>query len=42
MSLIYQFVDGQWDEDKFLVVKPGQEIKTSFDPELIVESGSNN
>ena len=42
MSLIYQLVDGQWDEDKFLVVEPGQIIKTSFDPDLIVESGPDN
>ena len=42
MSLIYQLVDGQWDEDKFLVVEPGQMIKTSFNPDLIIESGSNN
>ena len=40
MSLIYQFVDGQWDADKFLVVQPGKKIVTSFDPDLIVESES--
>ena len=41
MSLIYQFVDGRWDEDKFLVIEPGEKIKASFSPDLIIESTDN-
>ena len=36
MDLIRQLVDGPWDEDKFLVVEPGQRIAPQYN-ELIVQ-----
>jgi len=35
MSLIQALVDGPWDEDRFLVVQPGQHIAASFDEGII-------
>ena len=37
MTLIRQLVDGPWDEDRFLVVKPGHRVAASFD-ELIIKA----
>jgi len=35
MSLIQQLIDGPWDQDKFLTVKPGQKIAASYDQDII-------
>lgn len=36
LRLIRQLVDGQWDEEDFLVVPPGYRIAPSFDERIIV------
>ena len=33
--LLNDFVDGQWDDDRFLVVKPGECIEPSHDPTVL-------
>ncbi len=35
MQLITDLVDGNWDDDRFLVVPPGHEIATTFDEQII-------
>jgi hypothetical protein len=35
MGLIQALVDGPWDEDRFLVVQPGERIAASFDEGII-------
>ncbi len=35
MSIIQKLVDGQWDDDVFLVVPPGQSIKASHDDGIV-------
>ena len=35
MTLIQQFVDGPWDDDRFLVVPPGGRVAASFDEKII-------
>lgn len=35
ISIIQKLIDGQWDEDIFLVVPPGQSIKASFDDGIV-------
>jgi hypothetical protein len=35
MRLIQSLVDGDWDEDRFLVVQPGRRIVASFDKTII-------
>jgi hypothetical protein len=35
MQLITNLVDGNWDDDRFLVVPPGHEIATTFDERII-------
>lgn len=35
MRLITDLVDGNWDEDRFLVVPPGHEIATTFDEQIV-------
>ncbi len=35
MRLIQSLVDGDWDEDRFLVVQPGRRIVASFDETII-------
>lgn len=35
MSLIRALLDGPWDEDRFLVLQPGQSIQPSFDDGVI-------
>jgi len=31
IKLIRKLIDGEWDEDKFLIVQPGEEITPSYD-----------
>jgi len=35
MELITDLVDGNWDENRFLVVPPGHEIATTFDEKIV-------
>ena len=35
MSLIRGLVDGPWDDDRFLVVRPGHQLAPSFDETII-------
>jgi len=35
MALFQRLVDGPWDEDRFLVVRPGHQISPSFDDRII-------
>jgi hypothetical protein len=35
MTLIQQLVDGPWDDDRFLVVPPGNRVTPSFDDKII-------
>ena len=35
MSLVQALVDGPWDEERFLVLKPGQRVAASFDDGVI-------
>jgi hypothetical protein len=35
MTLIQQLVDGPWDDDRFLVVPPGNRVAPSFDDKII-------
>ncbi len=37
MSLLKDFVEGNWDNDRFLVVKPGQTVVASYD-EMIIKA----
>ena len=39
MSLLQALVDGPWDEERFLVVPPGQRIAASFDERIIKAVG---
>ena len=39
MSLLQALVDGPWDEERFLVVQPGQRIAASFDGRIIKAVG---
>ncbi len=35
MRLIRELVDGPWDDERFLVVRPGQQIAASFDESIV-------
>jgi len=35
MTLLQAFVDGPWDDDRFLVVPPGGRIASSFDEKIV-------
>ncbi len=35
MALIQALVDGSWDEERFLVVRPGERIVPSFDEQIV-------
>ncbi len=35
MSLICRLLDGPWDEDRFLVVRPGYRVAASFDERIV-------
>lgn len=35
MSLIQALLDGPWDDERFLVVRPGQQVAASFDQRII-------
>jgi len=35
MTLLQQLVDGPWDEDRFLVLNPGERIAPSYDAQII-------
>ena len=35
MGLIHDLVDGRWDDDRFLVVPPGQQIAACFDERIV-------
>lgn len=37
-QLLADFVEGPWDDDRFLVTSPGQEVRPSFD-RLIIQAG---
>ena len=39
-QLVRDFVEGRWDSDAFLIVRPGQEIVASFDERVIKTGGS--
>lgn len=38
MRLIRKLVDGEWDEEEFLIVQPGKMIKSQYDYEKVVSS----
>jgi hypothetical protein len=40
MALIQQLVDGPWDDERFLVVQPGQQIVASFDETIVKAEGT--
>jgi hypothetical protein len=35
MSLLQTLLDGPWDDERFLVVRPGQRVAASFDDNII-------
>jgi len=35
MALIRALVDGPWDEERFLVVRPGERIVPSYDEQIV-------
>ncbi|MDI3547781.1 MAG: hypothetical protein PWR10_1433 [Halanaerobiales bacterium] len=39
MRLIENLVNGDWNEEEFLVLKPGEEIRAVYDHDLVVTSG---
>lgn len=39
MSLIQRLVDGDWDENDFLVVPPGQRVKAKYEEPIVVLDG---
>lgn len=39
MSLLQSLVDGPWDAERFLVVRPGQTVAASFDEGVIKAAG---
>jgi hypothetical protein len=40
MTLMEDFVNGNWDEERFLVVPPGNKIEPSYDDSIIKFSGN--
>ncbi len=40
MTLIRQLVDGPWDDDRFLTVRPGHRVATSFNESIICEEAA--
>jgi hypothetical protein len=38
-GLLQRLMDGEWGEEEFLVVRPGEKIKTSFDDRIICTAG---
>jgi hypothetical protein len=39
MSLIQSLVDGPWDDERFLVVPPGQTVAVRYDEKIIQTAG---
>lgn len=39
MSLISRLIDGKWDQEDFLILEPGDEIKAIYDFEKIITAG---
>ncbi len=36
IGLIKKLIDGEWDEEEFLIIQPGQEIVASYDEKILV------